>query len=107
MTFPLDNPWTEAHQAVEDGDVQELARLLDGGADPDEVCSTMTLLAHAVDHEADTAIQGDREMGVVLIAVLLAYGASPTLRGPEGHSALDTAAEYGHGMAKRLLLRFT
>ncbi|MFH9015561.1 ankyrin repeat domain-containing protein [Streptomyces sp. NPDC017943] len=103
----LSNLWSPSHQAVEDGDVSKLAQLLDAGADPNEVCCGMTLLAHAVDYEADAAIQAGEEMEVTLIAVLLAYGASPGIAGDPGKSPLDLANEYQHSMAARLLLRFT
>ncbi|WP_406358627.1 ankyrin repeat domain-containing protein [Streptomyces sp. NBC_00658] len=102
----IENLWTPAHQAVEDGDADELARLLDSGVDPNEECCGMTLLAHAVDYEADTAIQAGEEMGVTLIAVTLAYGASPQLEGRPGKSPMELASEYHHVMAKRLLMRF-
>jgi ankyrin repeat protein len=106
MFVNVRNLWSPAHQAVEDGDVVELARLLDSGADPNEVCSGMTLLTHAVDYEADTAIQTDREMEVTLIAVLLAYGASPQIVDSSGKSPLEVAHEYQHVAAERLLQRF-
>lgn len=106
MVIEIENLWTPAHQAVEDGEPGELARLLDSGADPNEVCCGMTLLAHAVDYEADTAIQSDREMGVTLVAILLAYGADPRIEGSKGKSPLEFADDYQHVMAKRLLLRF-
>ncbi|MFI8221336.1 ankyrin repeat domain-containing protein [Streptomyces sp. NPDC085932] len=102
----VSNLWSPTHQAVEDGDVVELARLLDSGADPNEVCCGMTLLAHAVDYEADVAIQSGQEMGVTLIAVLLAYGASPIITGDPGKGPLDLANEYQHVQAARLLQRF-
>jgi ankyrin repeat protein len=100
------NLWSPAHQAVEDGDAVELARLLDSGADPNEACCGMTLLAHAVDYEADTAIQAGREMEVTLIAVLLAYGASPRIVDDAGKAPLEMANEYQHAAAERLLRRF-
>lgn len=106
MVINVENLWTPAHQAVEDGEPEELARLLDSGVDPNEVCCGMTLLAHAVDYEADTAIQAGREMGVTLVAMLLAYGASPEVEGSPGKSPLAWADEYRHAMAKRLLMRF-
>ncbi|MFD8814563.1 ankyrin repeat domain-containing protein [Streptomyces sp. NPDC059627] len=107
MANEIKNLWTSAHQAVEDGEINALARLLDSGVDPDEECCGMTLLAHAVDYEADVAIQGGTEMGVASIAVLLAYGASPQAQGHQGKSPLELAEEYGHTVAERLLQRFT
>ncbi|WP_406261834.1 ankyrin repeat domain-containing protein [Streptomyces chartreusis] len=106
MTAELKNVWSPAHQAVEDGDVVELARLLDAGVDPNEICCGMTLLTHAVDYEADTAIQAGHEMEVTLIAILLAYGASPRIMGNEGKDPIGLADEYQHSAARRLLERF-
>ncbi|UUU30802.1 ankyrin repeat domain-containing protein [Streptomyces sp. CA-210063] len=106
MFEEVENLWTPAHQAVENGESDELARLLDSGVDPDEICCGMTLLAHAVDYEADTAIQAGREMGVTLVAILLAYGADPQIEGSQGKSPLELADDYQHVMAERLLLRF-
>ncbi|MEU6497425.1 ankyrin repeat domain-containing protein [Streptomyces sp. NPDC046984] len=103
----IENLWSPAHQAIENDDLVELARLLDAGVDPNEACCGMTLLYHAVDYEADAAIQGEREMGVSFIAMLLAYGASPGAVSSRGRTPLALADEYGHQMAKRLLLRFT
>ncbi|MER7182681.1 ankyrin repeat domain-containing protein [Streptomyces hyaluromycini] len=107
MASDIKNIWTPAHQAVEDGEISTLARLLDSGVDPNEECCGMTLLAHAVDYEADVAVQGGAEMGVASIAVLLAYGASPLVRSHDGKSPLEWAQEYGHAQAERLLQRFT
>lgn len=45
-------------------------------------------------------------MGVILVAVLLAYGASPQVKGAEGKSPLELVDEYRHSMARRLLERF-
>jgi ankyrin repeat protein len=106
MFADVRNLWSPTHQAIEDGDAVELARLLDSGADPNEICSRMTLLTHAVDYEADTAIQTDREMQVTLIAVLLAYGASPRIVDGAGKSPFEVAQDYQHVAAKRLLQRF-
>ncbi|MDG5808993.1 ankyrin repeat domain-containing protein [Streptomyces ossamyceticus] len=110
MGAALRNLWTPAHQAVGNGDADELARPLDSGADPNEVCCGVTLLAHAVDHEADyeadTAIQAGHETGVTLVAVPLAYGAAPRAEGSEGKAPPTLADEYRHERATRLLLRF-
>jgi hypothetical protein len=106
MAAEIRNVWSPAHQAVEDGDADGLARILDSGVDPNEVCCGMTLLAHAVDYEADAAIQSGSDMGVTLTAVLLAYGASPHIGSTQGKAPLELADEYQHLMAKRLLLRF-
>lgn len=102
----VENLWTPAHQAIENGDSDELARLLDSGVDPNEESGGMTLLVHAVDYEADTATQMGVEMGVTSIAVLLAYGASPGIESGGRGSALHMAHSYRHEMAVRLLERF-
>ncbi|MFG2425166.1 ankyrin repeat domain-containing protein [Streptomyces sp. NPDC048448] len=106
MIIEIGSLWTPAHRAIESNDADELARLLDSGIDPNEECYGMTLLAHAVDYEADTAIQADRDMGVTLIAILLAYGASPQIPGSGGKTPMDFAADYQHVLAERLLSRF-
>ncbi|MDT7847771.1 ankyrin repeat domain-containing protein [Streptomyces justiciae] len=105
MANEIENLWTPAHQAVENGDLDNLALLLDSGSNPDEECCGMTLLEHAIDYEADTAIQSGDEMGVSLIAMLLAYGASPRVSGSKGKGPLELAAEYNHFMAQRLIQR--
>ncbi|MGW2044851.1 ankyrin repeat domain-containing protein [Streptomyces sp. NPDC001858] len=106
VSVHVENLWTPAHQAIENGDPDGLARLLDSGVDPNEICCGMTLLSHAVDYEADTATQVGTEMGVTLVAILLAYGASPNMEGSQG-SALSVARGYRHEMAVRLLSRFS
>ncbi|MFJ3235869.1 ankyrin repeat domain-containing protein [Streptomyces sp. NPDC086787] len=106
MFSPVENVWSPAHQAIEDGNLDALACLLDAGVDPNEVCSGLTLLAHAVDYEADTAIQAGDEMRVTFTAVLFAYGASPqSINGSV--DPLGLADSYGHAMAKRLIERFS
>ncbi|MEV7393424.1 MULTISPECIES: ankyrin repeat domain-containing protein [unclassified Streptomyces] len=101
----MENTWTPAHQAVEDEDAATLARLLGGGVDPDEVCDNMTLLTHAIDTEADVALQSGSPLTVHTTAVLLAYGADPRLPAPDGHTPMDLALAYGHDLAVRLLQR--
>ena len=92
---------TPAHQAVENGDLEELSRLLDAGSDPNEVWSTMTLLLHAIDVEADGAAQGGQPLAAACTAVLLAYGADPELPGPHGEIPRLMAFHCGHGPAVR------
>ncbi|WP_435972034.1 hypothetical protein [Streptomyces sp. Qhu_M48] len=75
----IENPWTPAHQAVELSDHATLTRILDEGADADEVCSQMTLLMHAIDREVDVANQSGEPIDSALTAILLAYGADPHL----------------------------
>ncbi len=96
-------PMTPAHFAVEHGDLRELTRLLDAGADPNEVWSDMTLLVHAIDVEADGAIQTGEPLDAACTAVLLAYGADPERPGPDGTIPRLFAFHYGHGLAVRLL----
>lgn len=104
MSEFLENLWTPAHQAVESGDLAELTRLLDAGADPEEVCCGMTLLLHAIDVEGDGALQSGGPLDSALTAILLAYGADPTAA-PDGETPRQLASSYNHGMAVRLLDR--
>ncbi|MGA5422388.1 ankyrin repeat domain-containing protein [Streptomyces lavendulocolor] len=101
----LENPWTPAHRAVETGDYEELTRLLDAGADPNEVCCGETLLDHAVDIEGDGALQSGQPANTAATAILLAYGADPGRSSPAGGDPLETARRYDHVMAERLLER--
>ncbi|MEU4173306.1 ankyrin repeat domain-containing protein [Streptomyces sp. NPDC026665] len=101
------NNWTPAHQAIEDEEIFELVKLLDSGVDPNEIVGNMTLLAHAVDYEGDSANQTGQEMGVAYTAVLLAFGADPNLAAEGGETPLALADEYSHDSAKKLMRRFT
>ncbi|MFF2097627.1 ankyrin repeat domain-containing protein [Streptomyces sp. NPDC058202] len=99
----MENKCTPAHQAVKDEDADVLARMLDQGFDPNEVCHGMTLLAHAVDAESDGPLQRDSPMTVHLITLLLAHGADPQLSGPDGQTPTGIALAYGHQQAVELL----
>ncbi|MBT2448257.1 ankyrin repeat domain-containing protein [Streptomyces sp. ISL-43] len=103
----VENPWTPAHQAVESSDYAELTRLLDEGADVNEVCWGMTLLEHAIDLEGDSALQSGTPIDSRLTAILLAYGADPIPQPPGRISAVDLADFYGHDIAYRLIDRIT
>lgn len=96
-------PITPAHEALVNGDIAELTRLLDSGVDPNEVWSNMTLLLHAIDIEADGACQNDEPLDAACTAVLLAYGADPERRGPQGEIPRLWAFHSGHGLAVRLI----
>ncbi|MFD7321481.1 ankyrin repeat domain-containing protein [Streptomyces sp. NPDC059875] len=98
----IESPWTPAHQAVESSDHAMLTRLLDEGADANEVCCAMTLLEHAIELEGDSALQSGQPIDGALTAILLAYGADPTLT-VDGKTAYDMARFYNHDMAIRLL----
>ncbi|MFI8828596.1 ankyrin repeat domain-containing protein [Streptomyces sp. NPDC053431] len=102
----IESPWTPAHQAVESSDHAGLTRLLDEGADVNEICCGMTLLMHAIDLEGDSALQSRQPINSALTAILLAYGADPAIT-LDGETAYDMAQRYDHGMAIRLLTRFT
>ncbi|MFC8510988.1 ankyrin repeat domain-containing protein [Streptomyces sp. NPDC057411] len=102
----IKSPWTPAHQAVESSDHATLTRLLDEGADVNEVCCGITLLMHAIDLEADAAVQSGQPVDSALTAIVLAYGADPTTT-INGTTAHDLAHSYNHNMAIRLLNRFT
>ncbi|QFQ94983.1 ankyrin repeat domain-containing protein [Streptomyces phaeolivaceus] len=101
----MENTWTPAHQAVESDEVETLAQLLAQGTDPNEVCDNLTLLTHAIDTEADSALQSGSPLTVHLTAVLLAFGADPRLPGPSGETPMDIALHYGHDLAVNLLRR--
>ncbi|MET8752255.1 ankyrin repeat domain-containing protein [Streptomyces sp. NPDC004667] len=102
----FDNLWTPAHQAVESSDHATLTRLLDDGADVNEVCCGQTLLMHAIDLEGDSVLQTRQPLDSALTAILLAYGADADLT-LESRTARDLAHTYNHDMAIRLLNRFT
>ncbi|MFG2896571.1 ankyrin repeat domain-containing protein [Streptomyces zaomyceticus] len=100
-------PWTPAHQAVESSDHATLTRLLDEGADVNEVCGGMTLLMHSIELEGDSALQSGRPIDSALTAIVLAYGADPAATLEGRPDAYDLAEKYDHDMAIRLLDRFT
>ena len=102
----IENLWTPAHQAVEMSNYEELTRVLDEGADPNEVCCGQTLLTHAVDLEGDSAMQTGEPANTAMTAILLAYGADPQFPAEDGATPLDVAAQYGHSMAANLLTRW-
>ncbi|MFF0423382.1 ankyrin repeat domain-containing protein [Streptomyces sp. NPDC004520] len=99
----VENPWTPAHQAVESSDCEGLTRLLHSGVDPNEVCSGMTLLVHAIEVEGDVALQSGKPIHSALTAILLAYGADPSMELPNGFSPIKMAETYSHDMAIALL----
>jgi ankyrin repeat protein len=98
-----DQYWTPAHHAVEHFDVATPARLLAAGSDPDEVFVDMTLLTHAIDAEGDGAAQTGEPLSVHMTAVLLAFGADPSLPDPEGRTPMNMAVGYRHDLAIKLL----
>ncbi|MFF4904008.1 ankyrin repeat domain-containing protein [Streptomyces sp. NPDC001260] len=101
----MENTWTPAHQAVENQDAETLAQLLAKGVDPDEACDSMTLLAHAIDIEGDSALQSGGPLTVHTTAVLLAFGADPQLPCGDGQTPMDLALHYEHDLAVELLQR--
>lgn len=105
-SFPKVEPWTPAHEAVEMSEYETLARLLDAGADPDEVCFGLTLLTHAIGLEGDAHVQTDYPLNTASTAILLAYGADPRLPAIDGETPLQIAEYYHHEPIKRLLQRF-
>lgn len=99
-------PWTPVHQAIETNDYEELASLLDAGADPNEICFGMTLLAHAIELEGDSTLQSGYRLHSALTAIVLAYGADPVLISRNEQTPMEIAVEYNHEPAQRLLGRF-
>ncbi|UVS77338.1 hypothetical protein [Actinokineospora sp. UTMC 2448] len=63
----------------------------------------MTLLTHAIDAEGDAAAQNGTPLEVHLTAVLLAFGANPSLLDPMGRSPIEVAEDYHHDLAIKLL----
>ncbi|WP_351237513.1 ankyrin repeat domain-containing protein [Streptomyces sp. NPDC002133] len=106
-SFEFENPWTPAHQAVESSDHATLTRLLDEGADVNEVCCGMTLLMHTIELEGDSALQSGQPIDSALTAIVLAYGADPATTLDGRKTAYELARFYNHDMAIRLLDRFT
>ncbi|WP_327180482.1 ankyrin repeat domain-containing protein [Streptomyces sp. NBC_01334] len=98
--------WTPVHQAVEMGEYETLAGLLDAGADPDEMCFGLTLLIHAIDVEGDGHLQSGHPLSTAATAIVLAYGADPRLPAEDGETPLQVAKSYNHEPAERLLQRF-
>lgn len=102
----IDEPWTPVHQAVESNDYEELAALLDAGADSNEVCFGLTLLAHAIDLEGDSTLQSGYRLHAALTAIVLSYGADPGMVSPNGQTPMQIAEDYNHEPARRLLEKF-
>ncbi|MEV4790572.1 ankyrin repeat domain-containing protein [Streptomyces tuirus] len=94
------------HQAVEVGDYEALTVLLDGGADPNELCFGHTLLTHAIDVEGDGHLQSGHPLNTAATSILLAYGADPRLPAADGDTPLQVAQHYAHEPAERLLRRY-
>jgi hypothetical protein len=93
-----------AHDAVEHARLDQLVDLLAAGADVEEMRDGLSLLAHAVDTEADAVLQNGGELSVELTAAVLAAGADP-LRNTGGwrqESARDLAVRMGHTLAVEL-----
>ena len=101
-----DEEWTSAHKAVEGSDYETLARILDSGSDPNEMCFGHTLLTHAIDLEGDGNVQTGHPLNTAATAILLAYGADPALPASDGETPMQIAEYYGHEPARRLLQRF-
>ncbi|WTP19118.1 ankyrin repeat domain-containing protein [Streptomyces sp. NBC_00191] len=100
-------PWSEARFAVEGEDLERLRELLDAGADVNETFNGMPLLHHAIDTEADGALQSEQSLHVDTTAYLLCRGADPTLKDLEGRDARSFAEGYGHWLAVEVIDAFT
>jgi ankyrin repeat protein len=86
-------------------DREELTRLLDAGADPDEVHehSGWTPLLLAIDGELDGSVQTGKPLEAATTAILLAYGADPERPSRDGFTPMHLAFQTRHEMAVRLL----
>lgn len=95
--------WTEAHNAVELGNLVRLRALLDAGNDvEDDDGNGWTLLRHAVDVEVDGHTQTGQPLHVDVTALLLARGADP-LRSCNGITVVMEAEQRGHWLATELM----
>ncbi|WP_406305059.1 ankyrin repeat domain-containing protein [Streptomyces sp. NBC_00885] len=106
MTVP-DEPWSEARFAVEIEDLERLRELVDAGADVNETYMGMPLLHHAIDTEADGALQSGQPLHVDTTAYLLSSGADPRLKDGQGRDAHSFAEGCGHWLALKLIVAFT
>lgn len=99
--------WTDAHVAVELGDLDRLGRLLDTGTDVNEEAAGLTLLHHAVDVELDSHVQSGDPLSCAITEFLLERGADPLRKsgGGTGVSALHMAYVNGHNLAYDLFQR--
>lgn len=102
----IGDEWTPAHKAVQGSDYEALAMLLDSGVDPNEMCFGHTLLTHAIDLEGDGHLQTGYPLNATATAILLAYGADPSLPAADGETPLQMSEYYRHESAQRLLRRF-
>ena len=92
--------WSRAHIAVEQLDLQLLARLLCEGADVhDADVYGCTLLHHAIDAEADSATQTGEPLQAHMTALLLAHGADPAVPDARGETPADWARQMHHHIA--------
>ncbi len=86
MSQPLLSNFTgassELAQAIDDGDAEVVARLLDGGADPD---------ARGRGGATPTMLAASRTDGAAVLRLLLEAGADPNLTDDRGHSATSLA----------------
>ncbi|MET7616356.1 ankyrin repeat domain-containing protein [Streptomyces sp. NPDC005408] len=105
MTVP-DEQWSEARFAVENEDLERLRELLDAGADVNETYMGMPLLHHAIDTEADGALQSGQPLHVDTTAYLLSSGADPRLKDGKGRDARSFAEGCGHWLALKLIEAF-
>ncbi|MFJ4849695.1 MULTISPECIES: ankyrin repeat domain-containing protein [unclassified Streptomyces] len=93
------------HLAVEMDEREELTRLLDAGADPDEVdeFNGWTPLLRAIEGESDGSVQTGKPLEAATTAILLAYGADPERPSRDGLTPMHLAFQARHEMAVRLL----
>jgi len=66
-----------------------------------------TLLRHAIDVEHDGHLQTGRPLHVDATAFLLARGADPQRRGPDGTTPLQDAETRGHWLAVEMIRAWT
>ncbi|MEU8350365.1 MULTISPECIES: ankyrin repeat domain-containing protein [unclassified Streptomyces] len=88
---------------MEHEDLPRLRDLLNAGGEVNEVYRGFPLLHHAIDTEADGALQTGEPLHVDVTAFLLARGADPKLKNQFGQDARAFAVARDHWLAVELI----
>jgi ankyrin repeat protein len=96
---------TTLQAAVANLEARTVRRLLENGANPNEVNAVTgwTLLHYAINAELDQATQTESLLSGELTCLLLDAGADATIRDHNDETPSDMAARSGHFVAVRLL----
>ena len=98
-------PTTPLQFAISNLEADTARRLLENGANPNEVgeLNGWTLLHFAIDAEVDQATQRQTLLSGELTCLLLDAGADASIRNRNGETPLEMARRRGHFVAARLL----